>query len=586
MISESTRVFAYSFVVASTIVLVAGCGEGGQPGPPEVPAAKGTQVQSAPRAPEQELPVSVPTPDSPDTFHPQAQPEQSADTAPMERAYDDSSVDIQSKMIELRKSILNAGELVVEEPRDLLVGSPRQQFGAFNSVPHLFTTITREKVTTSDVFPVMGRFADLIWPGSIVRGRSLESGALTPVVLPRRSGTVTVTNLTKQGGAGSSIPIYSFSMEKPSLASVLLGIQGAVTQQMTTTAAADFTYSSSEFHSVDQALQIIGVSRNWLNRTLMTAIESSFSPGKSNFVVRYVQAYYTASFDAPEAPETVFGASTDLELARMAFVADDGQADPPGFISSVTYGRDLYLIVSSSESASNVKNALDAAFRPEFINGAAALNPSQEAILRSATITPLVFGGSAATSSLTVSSQDAFRGYIRSGLEFSPSSPGAPIFWQMRWLRSNKPSQISLSSQYNVTTSAPIGMSQIRVKFLTTEDNKDRVEPVYVKTLLGGQVMTDAKLGENEDWDEGTSREFTFNPSSIKSSDCLNSGRIQLQVTKHPHGSRHGKGWEVQIAVEGVLEDGRVVTLMPLTGSMEFGDASDHNKVFNLECRY
>jgi hypothetical protein len=114
--------------------------------------------------------------------------------------------------------------------------------------------------------------ADVLWPGSLVRGESIASGVLTPIALPRGRAYVTVSNIGLPG-PGTPIPSLSTSVKQPSLQSVTDAIRTLINNNIGAPVAARIAEETAEYHSIGHAALKMNASASWIGGSLKAGLE-------------------------------------------------------------------------------------------------------------------------------------------------------------------------------------------------------------------------------------------------------------------------------------------------------------------------
>lgn len=289
--------------------------------------------------------------------------------------------------------------------------------------------------------------ADALWPGSLVQGKSLELGMLTPIGLPRAKGTLTMTNVNVSGGSGDQ-PRLSRTVESPSHATVQEAIQDLLDNPSANlNFGARVAYTMESAHSFEEAAFKLGLNVKWMNGEVKSKFDHSSWGEQTNLVVKLTQSYYTVSFAPPASPTEFFAPSvTAADAARYM-----GKDNPPLYVSSVVYGRTLLMRVESSASESELRAALEASFEVSAADVETNLDVHHKSVLNSSRFTVFSLGGKA-SDVLQVASNGAtaIPAYLQGGAEFSPSSPGAPISYTLRSLQNNEAVKVALSTDYTI----------------------------------------------------------------------------------------------------------------------------------------
>jgi thiol-activated cytolysin len=162
-------------------------------------------------------------------------------------------------------------------------------------------------------------------------------------------------------------------------------------------------------------------------------------------VVRYTQSYYTVDLDAPASPSAVLAPEVTLDDVK-------GKMDPqhpPVYVSSVTYGRMVLFTFESQYSAEEMSAALDFAYSGG-VDVKGDVSVTYKDIISQSKITAFILGGDAGSAVQTIDSYDALITFIKSGGNYSPQSPGAPIAYKLSYLKDNSPARMSFSTDYQV----------------------------------------------------------------------------------------------------------------------------------------
>lgn len=298
--------------------------------------------------------------------------------------------------------------------------------------------------------------ADVLWPGAIVQSEGLPYGLLAPIGLARRPGTITIT--------GASIDDVvtdddqSLTLEVPSHASAQAGI-AKLLDAKDVNLAAKASFIAEQAHSLKEAALKAGLSVDWMSGSVKSSFEGGWAKRRSTFVVRFVQSYFTASFAAPEAPERVFAPDVTVDDARPYM----GPGNPPGYVSSVTYGRMLFVKIESDAAASDVKAAIDAVFSLGTADVEAGLETEHRQVMNEATVTVFALGGDPNDAiEIMTSSEDRaerLREYFSDGAGFSAESPGVPVSYTVRRLADNATIKVASTLDYEVPDCSPTAQS-------------------------------------------------------------------------------------------------------------------------------
>jgi thiol-activated cytolysin len=130
-----------------------------------------------------------------------------------------------------------------------------------------------------------------------------------------------------------------------------------------------------------------------------------------------------------------------------------GEANPPAYVSCVTFGRALLFVFQSAASASDLKVSVNAAFSLT-LSGTADVDAQRKQVLESSQMQVLAIGGSARHAAEVIAGGrlEAIRKYVLDGANFSRTSPGVPISFQARYLPGNTTAGMALTSSWTQRT--------------------------------------------------------------------------------------------------------------------------------------
>lgn len=335
----------------------------------------------------------------------------------------------------------------------------------------------RKLTKTLEKYVAFDPNADTLFPGSLVQGKSLPDGVLSPIVTERTPLTITVTDLVSSDPKGS----YSKEVEKPSLSSVTDSIQQILNQNLRDAQPAKIAYSETSMSSLEEGFLKLGASYKWLTGNVSGSFQLDSSSYSTSLLIRFVQSYYTVSTEPPSSPTSYISDKASFN----SFQNYAGPGNPPTYISSVTYGRELWMLVESNHEATEVKAALDAAFSAAAASGSVNLSAGQKKVFDESSIQILILGGAGkpAVQVVTGDHVSALKDYLLSGASYSKNSPGVIISYTIRYLKDNDVARVSSATDYTIKTAVAnpeaIGLRNMRVTWTTTGDDKDwNTQPV------------------------------------------------------------------------------------------------------------
>ncbi len=285
--------------------------------------------------------------------------------------------------------------------------------------------------------------SEIMWVGSFLKGSSISNGAWTPIVYQGRA-PVTLTTSLNTGGQPSSAPLNAPSLSQYNAAHNAL-IQNTVLGGTPTT----ILYETHEVKAEQEAKGRIGFGAGANFGLWGGSITGSYSWNSnqtmSRFMLKLVQQYYTMDVDMLAQPDDWFGTNN---LPSHQQMADFNLC--PVYISSISYGRVVYITIESSSSRDSVNSAIQATWNAWGANGTMDFSTSQWQALQDKSINVFAIGGSPNGVMETITTGD-LSAFLNSGAQFDPSSsPGAPIAFKVRRLSDNSIVDFVALSEYSV----------------------------------------------------------------------------------------------------------------------------------------
>lgn len=418
---------------------------------------------------------------------------------------------------------------------------------------------SRKLTNTFGKYVAFDPYADALYPGSLIQGNGLPNGNLNPIKTKRNSLTITITDLVASG----SKPFYSIEVKDPSLATITNGVNQILKQELRKQQPAQVAFTQRKISSVEEGLLKLGASYKWFTGKVSGSFQTNSSLYSTSHMVRYVQSYYTVSCEAPSDPAAFFHEDTKLEELENYMARNN----PPTYIASVTYGRELWILIESNYDSNEVNGTLNTALSSGFVEGKIDLTAKQKQLLNESSIQILILGGSGESAVEVVAGDhvSALKSYLLEGANYSESSPGVIISYVVRYLRDNTIARVSSSTDYIIKTSnyepETIFLSAMRVTWHTTNDNKNwntqPVVDVFDKNgrHIGHISCCSADRHGGDEWNRGRveTRNMTILTSGITLED-IEQGRFSA---KRNAGRDE---WDYDVTVEFILSNGQKVS--------------------------
>lgn len=277
----------------------------------------------------------------------------------------------------------------IEEDPELVTSDDGQSTERYNC-----ERITLSITDGNPQFPMFNPNADVVYPGNLIQGATINSA--TPSIIPvgRANGTISY-NLNN----GNLQSFFSVDEVKKS------SIQNAMNQIISGAEMAgsvlpgNFDLSIEQIESEEALAYEMGLNIETFTTSASANLSFSQNQSYNRTLVKLTQQYYTMSFDIPTNGLDGFFAQsvTPEDLAPHV-----GPNNPAAFISSVTYGRIFYMLIESTSTRQEMQTQLEAAysaFGSNSISGSLDVNSMQA--LEGLNIKVVAYGGDASTTPLT-----------------------------------------------------------------------------------------------------------------------------------------------------------------------------------------
>jgi thiol-activated cytolysin len=359
-----------------------------------------------------------------------------------------------------------------------------------------YIVVQREKKSISNQtaeIPVMEFNGSNIYAGAILKADSnLMDNSATVVSIPRGEMTLSI-DLPGMKGDDSHVKVSS-----PSKSTVTSAINGLLSTWNTSYASdyanipAKLQYSETMVYSKDQLKTKFGAAFESLVVPLNINFEAVYSGEKQIQVVNFKQIYYTVSIDTPESPEKFFADTVTVDNLTERGL---NSQTPPVYVSSVSYGRSMYIKLETDSKSTQVQAAFDAVIKGQKIEN----NTEYENILKNTSFSAVIFGGDASGATKVISSGtiDELKQLIQDGANYSKSNPGVPISYAACFMKDNTLATVSSTSEYVQTTSTVYESST-----LTLDHSGAYVARFYVDWDEVSYDENGKEVLEHKSWDK------------------------------------------------------------------------------------
>lgn len=293
-------------------------------------------------------------------------------------------------------------------------------------------------------FPQFNPNASVIYPGSLLQGKSLNKATPDVIAVERAGGTISIDIFD---GSQTSF----LSVEKVTKSSIT-NAANAIIEGSTGAIPANMEFSYEKIQSKQQMAAALKVDYH----TAFTEVEAKlkFSSDKeyNRTIVSLTQSYYTMSYDIPTSLDQVFDKSvTPQDLAK--YVASD---NPATYISDVTYGRIYMLLVETTSSETEMDAAVNASFNGVAAGGGVDAKVNYLSSLQSLKIKLFAFGGESTSTLLTIGHAGDLGALTELLAEGTDIRTGKPISYVVRSVYNNQIVKVGLNTEYDVINCEPL----------------------------------------------------------------------------------------------------------------------------------
>lgn len=339
-----------------------------------------------------------------------------------------------------------------------LVGYGDEQYSCTTTRYTLFGTPDRLVMFSPDV--------DVLWPGALLQGKSVRDGIGSLLPLPIRERTpikVSVPALATE---------HNFRLiENPDLASVneavAVMIASASENDVSTPSTISFTMRT--FDSAEEFALNVGMSAKYLGFKATGSTSVNRSSAEHTVAVVLEHKMFEVVVEPPESPEAFFSADLTPELLqRQVDLGRISRSNPPVYVSNIVYGRMMMFTLTSSASETDIKAALNAAYRGLVFSGSVDIDAHYKKVLSEGRIAITSLGGGAAATEAMITSGN-WRAYFETCTK--PDDPStctpvtaslataAPLSYTFRTLTDGRVAKVSESPTYDARDCTPGGRS-------------------------------------------------------------------------------------------------------------------------------
>ncbi len=340
----------------------------------------------------------------------------------------------------------------------------REEEGETVTERFICTTKTLRVEDGNGQFPLFDTNADVIYPGALLQGKTLENATPSPIVVQRAGGTISYNlnngNLTS-----------SFTVDEVKKSSIQDGMNNIIANAGDVVPA-NFQLDIIQIESESQMALEMGIDVKTFTTKVSSDMSINTEESFNHTLVKLTQSYYTMSFDLPTSLEQIFHESVTPEDLATYVQADN----PATFISSVTYGRIFYMLIESTSSRQEMDAKLNVAYGAfkNKVEGELGVSAMEE--LSDLKIKIIAYGGDAA-GTFQLAGESNISEIANKLAESTDVRAGLPLSYVVRSVeRPDKIVGVKLATEYDVVecelkgTLPPQGLQSLVDLFKDDED--------------------------------------------------------------------------------------------------------------------
>ena len=314
----------------------------------------------------------------------------------------------------------------------------------YRSEQYACTSTTFTMADTPEKIVMFSPDRELLWPGALIQGKSHRDGigSLLPLTISERTPIrVSIPSLATA---------YNYTqVDSPNLAEVnqAIGsmIYDATTSDLVTPSTIQFVmedYSSEESFALKARM-----SGRYLGFRASASASVDRAANERTVMVYFFEKMFEVVVEPPQSPDAFFSeAFTSEKLEEQVAMGRIGPDNPPVYLSNVVYGRMMAFAFTSTASTSEIKAAMNAAYKG--ISGSFEANVTAEhrKVLAEGRIAVTSLGGESSATVAMIASGD-WREYFT---EVAPLTSAYPISYTFRNLGDGSIAKVSESTEYTI----------------------------------------------------------------------------------------------------------------------------------------
>jgi thiol-activated cytolysin len=284
-----------------------------------------------------------------------------------------------------------------------------------------------KELFTANEFVVDQNNRNTVYPGSIIKGSSIENFSLVPVLGHSLPITVSVSIPTSPNRVSKTLPV-------PSAAGMFQTVRAALTNEFAGSAGfSRLNYEMKAFNYYQEMKQVYGYNAKgfafFVTNHTNASSDLAKTEKKTAIMVKFLQQNFTVDMDIPEDGQLI-----DRTVDPSVFGGYQ-----PYYVNSVTYGRLGIMTIESNEEQYKVETAFRKAFSfLGIVNGSNSLTSAETAILEAAEVKVSMVGVPGEEGVQVIQGLNGLSALLGKGLTYTAQTPGVPIVFKMRYVSDDR----------------------------------------------------------------------------------------------------------------------------------------------------
>lgn len=324
---------------------------------------------------------------------------------------------------------------------------------------------------------------EILWPGSLIQGRSHRDGLgglLGLTILQRTPIRVSIPAIPSADNFRQ--------IDVPDQASVAAAIGemlgNATTANLPTPST--ITFEKTETHSEKQLALSLRISGRYLGFAAKASADFNRNGSETTITAQFYQKMFEVVVAPPQTPGAFFSSSFTRDvLDEQIALGKMGPDNLPVYVSTVVYGRMMMVSMTASATAQEISGALEASYNAVAGGGSVSLSARQRTLLEQSRIAVTSLGGDAEATLAMIRSGDWSQYFSQN----AALSSAEPLSYTFRNLSDGSIASVTEATEYNLKTCEERPASPGAFEFRALASSSLGL-PTPVRTLVGDVTGT------------------------------------------------------------------------------------------------